>query len=341
MKVVDNKLLLFVVVVPWLLVHKNGVLSKEVDNLPHFYHDQFLESVDKSLNVVRSLLEMTRHPQMLGDDDAEQHTWTDKYSVAEMVTHTAIAAVWNALERMLSISPDDLETLQQWVHTDEQSVMLRFEAHDSFVFQKEVIADIDLGKTEDEGLWESLSRVKVVTKRTEYHWKAAIEYKIVVCRGSCDSGDSNTVLTLMDRKRSATIITLNKNNAPFPELTIQDPLDLNLTWLVRMTKLKQQRVSISRFAIDRERTSCRTPSRNPDIREAVDFQRALADWTYGINNYFIYRVQAIVQTDTPAKPSERASLRRAAAWTIFNPILPLMENSAVVSDDTVQLFLEE
>ena len=180
----------------------------------------FEKKLGRAMEAVRALLDTTRNPVLISDDAAANHTWTDKYSVAEFVTNTAIAAYWNALERMLELKEEDYQIMQQWVSQDDKNVILRFQAQDSFIFQKEVIANVDLGKTEDESMWESISRNKVVTKRTEYHWNAQISYKIQACRGSCDNGDDS--LTLLDRERTMNVITLNQN-APIPEQTILPP----------------------------------------------------------------------------------------------------------------------
>jgi len=304
---------------------------------------RFDSAVDKSMKEVKTLLDTTRNPQLLADDAAE-HTWTDKFSVAEFVANTAIAAYWNALRHMLSLETETLQTLQKWVHEDEKNVILRFEAQDSFVFQKEVIDEVDLGKTDDEGLWESITRHKVVTKRTEYHWNSEIAYKVSACRGSCGSyegGDDDIQqLTLVDRKRTATIITVYKSTS-MQEKTIHEPVDLNLSWLIGMMEPGS---STSQFVIDRAQVSCRTPSRNNDIQESIRFAYELSTWTSGIERYFFDRVQdGIVNKHNPAKPEKKASLRdtQLAAPAIFNPILPLVENHTVISAATASIFLEE
>jgi hypothetical protein len=99
--------------------------------------------VAKALKKVQTIIDITRHPRLAED---EEHVYDDKYALAEFLTNTAVAAQMNALER-LGLTPELLQTVSGWVHNDNKSVTLRFQAQDTCTFLKEQQVELALADT--------------------------------------------------------------------------------------------------------------------------------------------------------------------------------------------------
>jgi hypothetical protein len=90
-------------------------------------------SVAKALKKVETILDTTRSPRLA---EEEEHKYDDKYALIEFLTNTSVAAQMNALER-LGLTSELMATVSQWVHNDNKTVTLRFQAQDTCTFLKE------------------------------------------------------------------------------------------------------------------------------------------------------------------------------------------------------------
>jgi hypothetical protein len=79
----------------------------------------FRTQVDYALNVVKRVLEVSRHPQIPGD---VHHKYDDKYLLAEIVTNTSVAAIVNCLELLGAL---DLTMLKEWSQTKALTLAFR------------------------------------------------------------------------------------------------------------------------------------------------------------------------------------------------------------------------
>jgi hypothetical protein len=283
-------------------------------------------TVDKALARVQTILDTTRHP-VLAHESEEDHTYDDKFALAEFLINTGIAAKMNALER-LGLGPDQLEQVVGWVHLqpDKPSVTMRLEATDSCHFLKENIVDLVTTTTAGAATTQSfetttttstslfgmgpptktkteVTKSKVVTQVKEYHWKVGLQYRLIIFKGSNSTGAD--VLELQSRTASTVLITsgggkpnslfaaaTKHNNSPLNELTVHSPIDINLTWLFQRISPKQLQCqfTIDRMSIKANKT-CKTPRRNADMDGAFEFDRNLYDWTVRTRAFFLDRVE--------------------------------------------------
>eukprot|EP00934_Nitzschia_sp_Nitz4_P003748 Nitzschia sp. Nitz4//scaffold57_size113557//33958//34375//NITZ4_003985-RA/size113557-augustus-gene-0.179-mRNA-1//-1//CDS//3329554828//3738//frame0 len=63
----------------------------------YFDRDEFEEKVSNALKAVERILEVDRNPRLAGNVD---HTYDDKYALADSITNSAILAVLNALHEI-------------------------------------------------------------------------------------------------------------------------------------------------------------------------------------------------------------------------------------------------
>ncbi|GAX14051.1 hypothetical protein FisN_5Lh025 [Fistulifera solaris] len=326
-----------------------------------FIETQFLISVDKALARVKTILDTTRHPQLAHED--EDHKYDDKYALAEFLVNTSIAAKLNALER-LGLDGEKLQQVLSWVYDDKQSVTLRLEAEDTCSYLKENIVSVrsnvehevetTVQRTSFLGLGgertETIS-TKVVTKVKEHHWKVGVQHRLLIYKGS----DPENCIELQARNVSTVIIIAagqatgaspsQKPRSPLAERTSHRPIELNLTWMLQRISPKEQQCQ---FYIDRTKHSCKTPRRNENVDEAVQFEHELQLWTQRVSTYYLTRVQNGIQNrHKPASPTEDGTSNKGPDLgsitdeTIFVPVIPLLEKGSVLSLGDVAAFLGE
>jgi len=260
--------------------------------------------------------------------ESQDHTYADKYALAELVTQTSIAAQMNALER-LGLKGKSLDTALEWVHKDLQPVKLVLEAQLSHEFptekEKEVV-DQDV-ETVNNGVFYGSSsfRTKIIRRVKEYHWAINISYEMLICEGNCQEKK----LVLRTRDISTTLVTAT--DAPPPSFAPVS-LDVNISWFLRAIAPENKRID---FRIDRGADTCRTPTRNEDVEEAIKFQRDISSWSSVVATTF-QRLERYKDTNDTTVP-----LKISKPTPIFPPIVPWMENRTILSTGTLERFLEE
>lgn len=285
--------------------------------------------VEKALESVRMILDTTRHPRLAHED--EQHTYEDKFCLAEFLVNTGIAAQMNAFER-IGLDGDMLIQVLQWVPRAEDEkgslpprypvITLRFEVEDFCSFVKERLVDLpapversvetvsttapstvtSMGSSAYFGAAPKQStetvRTTVTTKVREHHWKVGIRYRFIIFRGIDPEQSSASPLELLNRATSTVLITSGGTTGgtqpihPIPERTIHPPIDVDLGWFFNNISPTEQ---ICRFAIERNTVSanevCKTPRRNPNVESAIKLERNLAHWTKRVLAFFCDRIE--------------------------------------------------
>eukprot|EP00565_Helicotheca_tamesis_P000503 CAMPEP_0185726428 /NCGR_PEP_ID=MMETSP1171-20130828/2414_1 /TAXON_ID=374046 /ORGANISM="Helicotheca tamensis, Strain CCMP826" /LENGTH=970 /DNA_ID=CAMNT_0028394785 /DNA_START=84 /DNA_END=2996 /DNA_ORIENTATION=- len=298
---------------------------------------RFRSQVDSALSKVKTILDTTRTPRYAEDED---HTYGDKFGLAEFLTNTAMAAQANVLER-LGMNDESLRKLHSFVSKDKRSVTLRFIASETCEFSKEEVVKVEskhefvteTEKTEtnaeddkNEKTMKTTTRHKVITNVTEYHWKVCMNYSLFAFAGN-DPDDSKTIL--QSREASHVIVTTGGKTSPFPSKTAHDPIDVPLTWLLQ--NIAEDSFACS-FTINRSTESCHTPRRNEDISAAIVFFNELENWSSQVKQYFLSISHEIANTSPErsnpspfGRPVSLVGLSSINADGIFVPILPLFE----------------
>ncbi len=130
------------------------------------------------------------------------------------------------------------------------------------------------------------------------------------------------------------VITQSKD--VFTGCTNLPPIEVSLTWLLKQIDVTE---FASKFKVDIEAERTKTPRRNDAVQEAEEFASRLRRWCEGVLNSFINQnLRIIVQTHNPAIPKPLSHtveqlLGVKDQYSLFNPILPLMEDDISSSND--------
>jgi hypothetical protein len=265
------------------------------------------------------ILDTTRHPR-LAHQDEEQHTYEDKFALAEFLVNTSIAAKMNALERLGLTSERLQQVSNTWVHKEQQSVTLRLQAEDTCVFVKDRMVDLpsSQNRTTTEttvttsnsssflGMGgggspstktETVKNSHVSTKVKEHHWKVGVRYRLILFKGTTTTESSDdSAVELQSRSASTILITSGGSGSgrpisPMAERTVHVPIDVPLTWFFQRISPTEQ---LCEFIIDRDQKSCKTPRRNDNVDAAVEFDRKLHEWTRKVAAFFMERVEGTI-----------------------------------------------
>jgi hypothetical protein len=165
------------------------------------------------------------------------------------------------------------------------------------------------------------------SERTEYVWKFIVEYELMVFSGVRNADNSN-VITLQKQNSSIEIKTTVKST-PKPEFKKLDAIEISISWLLSSLKNLEPSFEISR--IDKD---CKTPTRNPQSKSALEFFTSMENGLHKIFSYFNGLEQA-----EGKQISQSFELN-----SLFNPVIPLYEadkedGSVNISKSDIKLFL--
>jgi hypothetical protein len=289
----------------------------------HFNEQVFRSSVDKALETVKQILEVNRKPLLAEKVD---HQYEDKYELAESMTNIAIIAQLNCLEK-LGLTPKVLKEIDQ-----SQNTTLRFKASETCTFLKEQTVDVPMydtySKTEESQTTKGNSFFGSTSKTTiqnvvkhvkEYHWRIEVQWEISII-----SGNNMKQKQIVQNRNSSMIVVTQSKRAPIEEIRDHEPADLSLTWLLQQIDIE---IMSSSFHIHRE--TAKTPRRNDQVENALQFLHSLSDWVSNVRFHFTVRLQQdIVEENNPVFPPASINsntIKSCSAVGIFIPILPLME----------------
>jgi len=105
------------------------------------------------------------------------------------------------------------------------------------------------------------------------------------------------------------------------------PIEVSLTWLLQ--QIDTATLS-SQFKVDTEHEQTKTPRRNKEVSEALDFTNRLKRWCHSIEAYFELLGMNVFDNHNPALPDQSSTpsiFHAKDQYKIFNPILPLMEDT--------------
>jgi len=306
-----------------------------------FNEHLFRHNVDKALGTVQKILDTTRNPTLAQDQD---HQYQDKFDLAALLTNTFLLAYMNVLER-LGLTSEQFATLDQWVHENNQTVTLRLQATQTCEFVQHKEVDVEVGNTHVVqetstaggtggggclGMRRRSSKTKttsvettVTTKVQEYHWNVGLDYQLMAFAGA--DPESEMSIILQRRQAYSPLIIKGTEKAPFAKSMDHAPIDLNLTFFLKNTNARK---GICQFVIDRsDPTKCKTPRRNEQIDQAVQFAERVADFSSDVRDFFVHTIEQQIFDDrvAPTHYDHQAKLRQVSVEELFYPILPLMD----------------
>ena len=225
----------------------------------------------------------------------------------------ALASVFNALE-VLGVNVKTLKQIKEWAQ--DRSVTLRLKAEEHCDFNRETKREVESSSyVRDYGVGKITD--KVVTTITEWFWDFSLEYSLSVFRGN----DPEDKIVLQSRVAKMELMTTTKDT-PRRQVVVRDAVDLNLSYLLNTSNNSNQ----LQFKIDRSSPECRTPRRNPQVQELLDFGLQVATWASKVVNYFRNEIFPI-QNGQAGSIIGSATLDHLSVDSIFVPVVPLFETS--------------
>ena len=164
----------------------------------------------------------------------------------------------------------------------------------------------------------------------EYHWEVNSVWSVSVYSGAAVEDKK----VLKSRACKTYLITQSKEN--FTCSVDLPPVELLLTWLLKQIDVAE---FASKFKVDIDAEGTKTPRRNDAVQHAEEFASQFRLWCDSIRvNFINQHLKRIVQTHNPAIPKPQTHtveqlLGVKNQYSLFNPILPLMEDDLSLSND--------
>mmetsp|Transcript_24736 Transcript_24736/g.36945 ORF Transcript_24736/g.36945 Transcript_24736/m.36945 type:complete len:916 (+) Transcript_24736:133-2880(+) len=302
-----------------------------------FNEREFRSRVSKALESMETILENTRKPVL---PEEVEHTYQDKYALVEFVANSGIASYTNAL-KFVGIDNDTMEKALRWVHESNQTVSLEFDGNMYSELVKEEEGEVTTSTTKkviesetitthDNNCESTTETVKVKQPKWDYHYNLHMDFSLIV-----KSRDEE--IKLMDATGSIPFVKTSyyhKQNGNARYHNERFKKDLNLTWLLRMVN-----GNMSQFTIDRDHESCKTPSRNNNVKKLLEFRSEIFYFAIGLKT-FIQRVHKTHQMYDVGATTLNDSLPQISKGEIFIPIVPVFENSTTLSTEDLNELLK-
>jgi hypothetical protein len=325
--------------------------------LSSYHENRFRQQVEEALATVKKILDITRNPRLPHhDEDKSRHCYEDKYALAAFLTNIALASFMNVLE-LWGVTAERLETMARWANHDKQSVTMRFEAVQSCDLVNK--RGKKVGHTSRTGKGYSVEEIKqqsghcmgklhakttnltkkfLFAREKEYHYKVGLFYRMIVFKGSAPTGEGNEMV--LQKRESSTILTINGTAAPPFPTSIEHPfIDMDLTWFLEQVCPTTRSCE---FQIDRsDPQTCKTPRRNQQVDQAVQFSSSLFKFAQETKHFFQDTVEAdILGRHAPTAVSEEQREKKLEptllavsllSKKLFCPILPLFGNASNIT----------
>ena len=266
---------------------------------------RFNSKLSNALSSIRTILDNTRSPENPEDIG---HSYADKYALVEFIINSTIASHIEAWQ-FLGFTKENVKKMKTWAL--EKSVTIRFTSEHRCKFNRKKERKVE-SSTQYEvkvaGLFKATD--KVVTKVTDYFWDFEGKYSLIAFQGT----NIDDAIQLSSRTGTYEILT-SSDVTPEPEVSVNDPIDLNVTWLFNQM---DNDLNIM-FSIDRNNNKCHTPRRNNETNSAFSFYKQVFNFSQKINNYFLHRLFKIQKHDLDISSINDSS--------IFIPIFPLIETT--------------
>ncbi len=292
---------------------------------------------------MEAILENTRKPALIGTGSGsggDDHTYQDKYALVEFVANSGIASYSNSL-KFIGIDNDVMEKAMNWVHNLNQTVSLEFKGNMYSEFVKEEEGGDDKVITSEKVTTEEESKtkkktttetVKVKQPKWNYHYKMYLEITLSIKTGEeqislMEISESIPYVQTSYHKMNGSLYNRHRENLK---------RDLNLTWLLREVSSNNE----SQFTIDRYHESCKTPSRNDDVETLLDFNTNIFHFARDVRAY-LTNVHVVHQRYDNNAKTKFNSPPQINTDDIFIPVVPVLENSTVLSTDDLDRLLKE
>ncbi|MDP2434882.1 MAG: hypothetical protein Q8P67_04000, partial [archaeon] len=236
-------------------------------------------------------------------------------------------------------SGEALAAALKWHWQERRAVTLRFSSELQCAFVKDQTRVTEGPERVTElsvnALSVASSSTKVRTTHQERVWKLHLSYRLSIYPGN----DASAGLVLDSFSGDAETVS-PAETTPFPETTINPSHEVAIGALLQ--SLSPETLSAC-FRIRRDKASCKTPRRNPDVEEALSFFLSLSQWYQQLDNYLSRDFFAKHRISTAAP-----SFSLPNDFPTFVPVLPLLDAAApeaaqvlLSPEDCAQLLAEQ
>jgi hypothetical protein len=278
--------------------------------MPNFDEAHFRNQVQRSLNVVKRILDVNRKPLFAAD---VQHQYQDKYILAEMISNMVLASTLSSFANF-GVSDDKMQTIMGWAAC--RSVSFSFKSTEQCSFVRKTTRDVDSStKHVTEGFGMNQTS-KIVTTITEYIWKFDVFWEITCY---CGTGESAEDVLSVCSKNGSTQIKTSVESAPKPEVVVRKAIDVAITSLLRNSR--DSDISRQPFSIARDAPSCHTPRRNSEVEGLIQTLNNLSIWCTQVHSYF-------TSTLFPVEQEHGLDLGAINCSEVFVPVVPLMNDTS-------------
>jgi len=287
----------------------------------------FSQSLNKAMRKVTQLLDNQKFPQLAETVD---HEYEDKYELAEFLVKSGSIATSNALLE-LGLKFEDLKTIVSWA--EKKSVTLKFQSEQTCAYSHSKTYDEEssvkkVEKKTKKSRWTSAEETvtqTIVNTITDHYWAFKQTHKIVVCRGVGSRNED--CIELSHNSNSMELKTKSETASPRTlGLVVLPPREVDVTPLLQTLLLRDGEVIDSSFTIDRNASSCKTPSRNAEVDAIMRQYTDLHQWAEGVSDYFLY-------DQLPLSTQQNAKANALTAANIFNPVIPLFVDCSDIDTD--------
>jgi hypothetical protein len=270
------------------------------------------------------------------------HTYQDKYALVEFVINSAIASYGNALKHV-GIKDDILHQALEKTHDSKLRVELEFVGTLWSDFVKEQERQISRQEYEKiqkqvpdnentrDGTTATTETLTIKQKVWDVHHTMNLSFDLTLkCKDS-------SPLTILQHSTQVPIVLTHYHQGETKQLINAKSKEiLDLHWFLQMIP----RGTESSFVIDRQRQdTCKTPVRNENVKDAVDFAKAVHEWSCAVHSFMVLSRQFLARYDAKIQSLE-SSPPTVTGEDVFVPIVPLLENATVLSKSDLEEMLK-
>eukprot|EP00941_MAST-03F_sp_MAST-3F-sp1_P002185 g2185.t1 len=263
-----------------------------------FSEELFRKKVEKALVAAKKVLSNDRE---LFYPPNVPHHYADKYLLAEFAVKSGCVGLLNVLED-LGLDENVLDKMIAW-HSDKKPITLRFHVSESSNFVRtekydKKVRTVKYRKTKTSLLNRIMgsfdASVNEMERIVKHTWSFTSDWCISIYKGSDPSANDSSIV-LINRKATremseAQVVdsrkgeeSMIKKRASFLRPMNSKTIELPLNWLVSRFK-DDGRIG---FTIDREKKSCKTPTRNSEVEEALSFFEKFEEFSGKVYQYFL------------------------------------------------------
>lgn len=276
-------------------------------------------------STIRQVLHDSKFPAYAED---VPHSYDDKYTLAEVLTHTALLSNMHVLTQLGAHKGDAWAKSLIDKAAEGDTIWLSYASEERCVFNRTETSMVETGHAQVEevqGLLGTTSKTtKVKINITKHYWDFSIGHTLTLhSRRGAEPEEQEGLYRVLKRVEKVTSV----ESPPYVEINTFPPVLLDITWWLKHLSYEMTAsggIEYSPvFTIARNKSSCHTPRRNAEVHEADRNMDAARIWARTIWTHFrAHDVHSLGIRETHFLALSSASQE------VFHPVAPLMYSRA-------------